>query len=402
MAKPTGPVAHLFKGREKSLLRLHPWVFSGAIEKVSGEPSLGETVEVRSQSGQFLAWGAWSPQSQIRIRAWSFAKNAPPSATFFLQRIQKAISQRGSLGFHMDGHQGFRLINAESDGLPGCIVDCYGTIAVCQFLSAGWEIWISIFIEQLKLALPQCTGILERSDTDSRHKEGIAPRKAWIWGTPQEHTKIIENGLSLQIDVWNGHKTGYYLDQRDARSAVAKYCTNKDVLSAFCYTGGFGLKALQGNARSVVQMDVSADALKIAKYNTETNGFDLSKVDFCEADVFLELRKYRDRARSFDVVVLDPPKFAESQSHLDKAARGYKDINLLAIKLLRPGGLLFTFSCSGLMGMELFSKIVADAAVDSGKVCQIIERFGQPVDHPVSTAFPEGFYLKGLLVRVLD
>lgn len=393
-------VVILAPGREKSLLRRHPWIFSGAIASVKGsEPQLGETVEVRTQHGQFLAWGSWSGQSQIRVRAWSFIQNEKPSAELLRTRLARCIQSRSSCGFVMDGKQGFRLVNAESDGLPGCIIDCYGNIAVCQLLSAGWEIWRDELVNALRTLLPQCTAILERSDSDARLKEGLTERKDWLWGTPTTHVSIFENGLELSIDLWNGHKTGYYLDQRDARAAVAQYSKGKDVLNAFCYTGGFGLKALQGGAKSVVQMDVSADALEIAKKNTLQNQLAFDLVEWSVQDVFHELRKYRDRGRQFDLIVLDPPKFVDSQGHLEKAARGYKDINLLAFKLLKPHGLLFTFSCSGLMGPELFSKIVADAAVDVHRDCRIIARFGHPVDHPVATSFPEGLYLKGLLVE---
>jgi len=300
----------------------------------------------------------------------------------------------------MDGKAAFRLVNAESDSLPGCVTDIYANVIVCQFLSAGWETWRDPFCALLRKHFPNCTGILERSDSDSRVKEGLEERKGLLSGEVPEFLEIIENGLILRIDPWNGHKTGYYLDQRLARAAVERHCKDRDVLNAFCYTGGFGLKALQGGARSVVQMDVSQESLDIAKINTERNNLPLERVEWAAQDVFHELRKYRDRARQFDVVILDPPKFVDSQANIDKAARGYKDINLLALKLLRPGGLLFTFSCSGLMGTDLFGKIVADAAIDAGRDAQVIDRFFQPEDHPVASCFPEGLYLKGLLLRV--
>jgi len=391
----------LAPGREKSLLRRHPWVFSGAIAEVKGaEPALGETVEIYDSNGQFLAWAAWSPQSQIRARVWSFRKDAPMGESLLAERLARCIARREMAGFRMDGQMGFRLINAESDGMPGCVVDCYGSIVVCQFMSAGWEPWRDILCAQLRTQLPLCTGILERSDSESRQKEGLQDRKGLLSGEVPPHIDILENGLTLRIDPWNGHKTGYYLDQRDARDAVSRHSKDREVLNAFCYTGGFGLKALQGGARSVVQMDVSEDALAIARHNTEANHLPMDRVEWSAQDVFHELRKYRDRGRQFDVIILDPPKFVDSQATLEKAARGYKDINLLGLKLLRPGGLLFTFSCSGLMGADLFGKIVSDAALDAGKDCQIIERFFQPADHPVATSFPEGLYLKGLLVRV--
>lgn len=360
---------------------------------------MGETVEISDSNGQFLAWGAWSPQSQIRARIWSFQKSAEMGETLLEEKLLLCIARRIAAGFQMDGKLGFRLVNAENDGLPGCVIDVYATTVVCQFLSAGWEHWRDPLCALLRKHLPLCTGILERSDSDSRVKEGLHERKGLLSGSVPKQIEIVENGLTLAIDPWNGHKTGYYLDQRDARAAVERHSKDKDVLNAFCYTGGFGLKALQGGAKSVVQMDVSQDALDIAKLNTERNHLPMDRVEWSANDVFLELRKYRDRARSFDLIVLDPPKFVDSQANLEKAARGYKDINLLGLKLLRPGGLLFTFSCSGLMGLDLFGKIVSDAALDAKRDCQIVDRFFQPADHPVAPSFPEGLYLKGLLLR---
>lgn len=360
---------------------------------------MGETVEISDSNGQFLAWGAWSPQSQIRARIWSFEKSAEMGEVLLEEKLLRCIARRVAAGFQMDGKLGFRLVNAENDGLPGCVIDVYATTVVCQFLSAGWEPWRDPLCALLRKHLPLCTGIFERSDSDSRVKEGLHERKGLLSGSVPKQIDIVENGLTLAIDPWNGHKTGYYLDQRDARAAVERHSKDKDVLNAFCYTGGFGLKALQGGAKSVVQMDVSQDALDIAKTNTERNHLPMDRVEWSANDVFLELRKYRDRARSFDLIVLDPPKFVDSQASLEKAARGYKDINLLGLKLLRPGGLLFTFSCSGLMGSDLFGKIVSDAALDAKRDCQIVDRFFQPADHPVAPSFPEGLYLKGLLLR---
>ena len=360
---------------------------------------MGEDVEICDAHGRFLAWASWSPLSQIRARVWSFQKEIPMGNALLEERLLQCISGRSASGFKM-GKQGFRLINAESDGLPGCVVDCYADILVCQFLSAGWEHWRDPLCALLRKHFPSCRGILERSDVEVRSKEGLQERSGLLWGEIPAYVEIMENGLALRVDPWHGHKTGFYLDQRDARAAVALHAKDRDVLNAFCYTGGFGLKALQGGAHHVVQMDVSADALAIAHQNTERNQLPMDRVEWCRQDVFHELRKYRDQGRQFDLVVLDPPKFADSQASLKKAARGYKDINLLGIKLLRPGGLLFTFSCSGLMGPDLFGKIVADAALDAGRCAQVIGRFHQPPDHPVATTFPEGLYLKGLLVRV--
>ena len=379
--------------------RRHPWIFSGAIGRTEGEPTSGETVEIINASGQPVGFGAWSPQSQISVRMWTFAPNETIDEAFFRARIERAIAGREWL--MMSGFTtACRLINAESDGLPGLVVDLYNEYLVCQFNAAGVEYWKDLIIRILADAV-SCKGIYERSDTDSRSREGLEPDHGLLWGeAPPEVIMIREGDIAIPVSIATGHKTGFYLDQRDNRAALAGYCPGKSVLNAFSYTGGFGLWALQYGAEQVIQIDSSAEALELAKQAVTSNSFDEQKVSFIQADVFKQLRTYRDAGQSFDIIVLDPPKFAQSASQVSKASRGYKDINLLAIKLLNPGGILFTFSCSGHIDRLLFQKIVAGAAADAGRDVNILRHLGQPEDHPISLAFPEGEYLKGLICRV--
>ncbi len=309
-------------------------------------------------------------------------------------KLQNAVSARRKINSNA-----IRLVAAESDGLPGLIIDRYADWIVCQFLSAGSEHWKNTIAELLQEIFPGLS-IYERSDVSVREKEGLPPRCGVLSGAePPEHVEINENGMRLLVDIKGGHKTGYYLDQRDSRAAVRNWAEGRDVLNCFSYTGGFGVAALLGGAKHVLQMDSSEPALEIAKQNAALNGLDPSASEYLCGDVFKELRRFRDSRRDFDLIILDPPKFVESRSQLDKGARGYKDINLLAFKLLRPGGLLLTFSCSGLMEMPLFQKIVSDAALDAGRNGQILAVLNQSPDHPIALNFPEGAYLKGLLCR---
>lgn len=388
-------------GREKSAIRRHPWIFSGAIDKVLGDPSLGDSVEIYSYAGDFLGMGAYSPSSQIRARFWNFEEKRNIDEEFLSKVLDQAIASRLSRGFDVsDKLNAFRLVNAENDGIPGCIIDKYGPYFSIEILSAGAEVFREI-IFKLLAEKTGCTGIIERSDSEVRTKEGLPLRKEVAYGNvPTDPVPMNENGIFFDIDLWNGHKTGYYLDQRDARKRIGEIAKGKTVLNCFCYTGGFGLYALKGGAKHVQQVDVSKDALKIARDLVLKNKLPTSEITHTQADVFTYLRQCRDKGLQFDLIVLDPPKFIESKDSLNKGARGYKDINLLAIKLLSPGGRLATFSCSGLMEMSLFQKIIADAAEDAKRSAQIIERFGQPADHPVKTSFPEGQYLKGLLIEV--
>lgn len=384
-------------GREKSLLRRHPWVFSEAIKHVDGKPEPGETIDVLAANGTFLGRGAYSPDSQITVRIWSFDSSKQISTSFFREQLQQAINLRNRITIKSTA---YRLVNAESDGLPGLIVDCYGDYVVCQFLSQGTEFWKKEIVSLLA-ELTSAKGIYERSDVDIRGKEGLPSVIGVLQGAePPDLIEIKEGEIRFFVDIKRGHKTGFYLDQRDNRASVAEFTGNAEVLNCFAYTGGFGVYAIKGGASRVTNIDSSADVLALAAKNNELNGIDPAKVENLEGDVFQLLRKYRDSRRQFDVIVLDPPKFVNSRSQLDQASRGYKDINLLAFKLLKPGGFLFTFSCSGLMPVELFQKIVADSALDAGREARILRRLGQATDHPTMLSFPEGSYLKGLVCTV--
>ena len=395
------PAIYLEKGREKSLKRRHPWVFSRGIKKIEGEPSLGETADVFAHDGTWLAKAAYSPHSQIRARIWSF-ENQEIDLDFFVQRIQQAQILRQDI-IERDGLTGYRLIAAESDGLPGITVDKYQDYLVCQLLSAGAEYQKDTLTRALLTVFPD-HNIYERSDVAVRKKEGLSERTGVLHGEePPESVVIEENGIKISVNIKAGHKTGFYLDQRDSRQQAIKYCKDKEVLNCFSYTGGFGLYALKGEAKRVINADVSQPALNTAKHNAEINQFDISKkrAVFLNADVFKLLREYRDQGTKFDVVIMDPPKFAESKAQLNGACRGYKDINMLAMQILRTGGTLLTYSCSGLMDQVLFQKIIADAAVDAGRQVKFVERFEQAADHPTDTAYPEGFYLKGFACKVI-
>ncbi|WP_217525372.1 class I SAM-dependent methyltransferase [Vibrio metschnikovii] len=395
------PAIYLVKGRDKSLRRKHPWVFSRGISKVEGDPQLGETVDIYTHDGQWLAKAAYSPHSQIRARVWSF-NNENIDSDFFIKRIQQAQKLRDEL-IERDGVTGYRLIAAESDGLPGITIDKYDNYLVCQLLSAGAEYQKPHLIAALKHCFSDCH-IYERSDVAVRKKEGLEERVGVLHGeVPPEVVVIEENGIKIRVDIVGGHKTGFYLDQRDSRQQSMKYVKDKEVLNCFSYTGGFGLYALKGGAKRVINADVSQPALDNAKMNAELNEFDISKkrAVFLNADVFKLLREYREQGTQFDVVIMDPPKFAESKAQLNGACRGYKDINMLAMQILKPGGTLLTYSCSGLMDQVLFQKIIADAALDAGRDVKFIERFEQAADHPVDTAYPEGFYLKGFACKVM-
>lgn len=392
------PCILLKAGREKSLLRRHPWIFSGAIERVDGAPVSGDTLPVRDGAGNFLAWAACNPDSQITARVWSWREDEVIDAGFFRIKISNSMAARRELKL-ADNSSGMRLIHAESDGLPGLIVDRYGDVLVMQVGSAGPERWRDTIADILQeLCKPVC--IYERSDSDSRGLEGLELRNGVLRGTLPDSVEVIENGLHFMVDVAAGQKTGFYLDQRDNRALTETLARDKDVLNCFCYTGGFSLYALRGGAKSVLSIDASGEALRIAAENLTRNGLDESRAEWQEADVFQALRTLRDQNRKFDLIILDPPKFAPTAAFAEKAARGYKDINLLAFKLLRPGGLLFTYSCSGGISEDLFQKIVAGAALDAGVDAQIMHHLHASADHPVLLSFPEGAYLKGLVLRV--
>ncbi|MCF2908127.1 class I SAM-dependent methyltransferase [Pseudoalteromonas sp. DL2-H2.2] len=390
---------YLQPGREKSLKRKHPWIFSKAIKKVKGKPALGDTVTIYSHDGQYLATAAYSPDSQIRARIWSFDQSEQIDQSFFERKLSRALAAREQV-IEEGQLTGFRLCAAESDGLPGITIDKFDNYLVCQLLSAGAERHKGEIVQALRSLFPECN-IYERSDVDVRKKEGLEKTTGVLWGDePEAPVVIMENGLKIEVDIKSGHKTGFYLDQRDSRAALERFSKGKSVLNCFCYTGTFGLYALRGECDEVINVDVSQPALDTAKRNVEHNDLDLSRAQFVKQDVFKLLRQYREEGRQFDTIVMDPPKFAESKAQLNGACRGYKDINMLAMQLLKPGGTLLTFSCSGLMEQNLFQKVVADAALDAGKDLLIMERLNQAADHPIAGCYPEGFYLKGLICKV--
>ena len=392
------PQLALKPGRERSLLRRHPWIFSGAIAEVRGAPQSGDSVEVRAADGRFLAWAAYSPASQIRARVWSFEEAEVPGPDLFGKRIEAALALRRA-EVPPEITNALRLVHGESDGLPGLIADRYADTLVVQLLSAGCERWRETLIGIL-LERSGCARVHERSDTEGRELEGLAPSTGLIAGAAADGPLVIvEHGIKYEVDVAAGQKTGFYLDQRDNRARVGLLADGREMLNGFSYTGGFTLSALAGGARSVLSIDSSAPALELAKRNLALNGIEASRAEWLEADVFGALRKLQREGRQFDFVVLDPPKFAPTPKDAERAARGYKDINLNALKLLRPGGLLATFSCSGGVSIELFQKIVAGAAADAGVSLLLRERYRAAPDHPVRIEFPEGEYLKGLLLE---
>jgi len=414
-------IIRLKEGKERSLLRRHPWIFDGAIAKGGGDA--GETVRVESHAGQFLGWAAFSPSSKIRARVWSFDENQRIDASFFGARIAEAIKARDLFDIQSDGR---RLVHGESDGLPGLVVDRYADTLVAQFSSCGTERWKSVIVDAL-LAQTGLTRLYERSDASVRSLEGLPEATGWLsgaptlvasrttlppeganfpWGGPAENcsgTEIIitEHDWKLSLDVAQGHKTGFYLDQRDSRQKFAAYTRRRQferVLNCYCYTGGFTVAALAGGAKHVTSVDSSGPALDRARVNVALNGFDASRTTMLDADVNAMLRQYQKEGKTFDAIVLDPPKFAPTVTHAERAARAYKDINRLALAILEPGGVLFTYSCSGGISADLFHKIVASAGTDAGVDAFISERMGGAPDHPMTVAFPEGEYLKGLVL----
>jgi len=390
----------LKKGHDKPLQKFHPWIFSGAIDRVEGTPSPGEVIDVFSFDGQWLARGWFSPQSQIRVRILTKDADEQIDSNFFKLKILRAYEWRKKIGIAKNG-AAFRLINAESDGIPGLVIDVYKNAAVCQFSSVGAEKMKNEFVSILS-QFKGIESVYERSDIDSRKYEGLPLLTGLLYGKEiPDNIQIEENGIKFLIDVKKGHKTGFYLDQRLNRQKIIPFSKNALVLNCFSYTGGFGIYAAKGGAERVINIDSSSFALELARQNFLLNGIEEEKVEFFVEDTGKYLRECRDRGQKFDLVVLDPPKFAESKSHVYAASRAYKDINLLAIKLCKKDGILFTFSCSGHVGMDLFEKIVASAAVDASRRLQIIDRLFQSPDHPVDIAFPEGGYLKGLICRVL-
>lgn len=424
----------LLPGKERSVLRRHPWIFAGSVDRLDGRARPGDTVELSAADGRPLGRAAFSPQSQIRARVWSFDPAETIDDAFFKRRVAAALARRAALpGFAGEqglgegrGDRGFRVVHGESDGLPGVVADCYGDTLVVQLTAVGADRWRRAIVGALVLATG-CRHVYERSDADVRRLEGLQPETGWRLGGPAvagggegaeggegvegaesavaaaidaPPLTISENGVRMHVDVVGGHKTGFYLDQRDNRLLVGQLAAGRSVLNCFCYTGGFSLQALAGGAASVLSIDSSGPALATAAANLALNPQLLAeRAEWREADVFSELRALKNAGARFDLIILDPPKFAPSVAHAERAARAYKDINLLGFRLLAPGGLLMTYSCSGGIGIEFFQKIVTDAAVDAGREARIVRRLAASPDHPVALAFPEGEYLKGLLCQ---
>lgn len=381
-------------GKEKAVNRHHPWIFSGAIDIVIGNPENGSAVQVVDLKGNFLGIGAFSPYSQIRVRMWTF-ENEVIDQIFFEKRMDQSIKRRSYL---MDKYHdsAWRLIHAESDQIPGLIVDQYNDVLVVQILSSGSEYYRELLMDSLR-KVTGINNIYERSDLDVRKLEGLKERTGTVSGSIPPEIEINEGGHKFIVDLQNSQKTGFYLDQRINRRIVADYCKNRDILNVFSFTGGFSIYAAGNNAKKIVSLDSSKEALELAKRNLALNEYSDYEHEWLEVDAFNGLRKLRDQNQKFDVVILDPPKFAPTAAHVNRAARAYKDINLLGFKLLNPGGILVTFSCSGGIQESLFQKIVSDAALDAGAYATILQRLYQGPDHPVSLTFPEGGYLKGLI-----
>jgi 23S rRNA (cytosine1962-C5)-methyltransferase len=383
-------------GREKSLVRKHPWIFTSAIKTHTGKLHSGDTVDVQSAAGAWLGRGAWSPDSSIRVRMWTFDQAEVIDNAFFLRRIESAVLARQALQSITNA---IRIVASESDGLPGITIDRYNDVLVCQLLSAGAERHRDKIVWTLRKLFPDCA-ILERSDVNIREKEGLPLLTQPLHGDIPAEMLITENTHTFAVDVLAGHKTGFYLDQRHNRKAIAAYAKDKTVLNCFSYTGSMAVYCLAAGARHVLNMDSSENMLQMARRQIELNKLDDTATEYLAADVFSALRKYRADGRKFDLIILDPPKFVESKQHLTQACRGYKDINMLAMQLLSNNGILATFSCSGLMPEDLFHKVVADAALDARRTVQFLEKLSQDSDHLVLSTFPEGYYLKGLICRV--
>lgn len=387
-------------GKSRAAMQRHPWVFSGALRRIPDEAADGDTVRVVDEQGRFVAWGYLNRASQITIRLLSWDEAEVPGEALLSHRLARALEWR-RLRFGWPSEGAARLVYAESDGLPGLIVDRYAGWLVVQFLTLGSERWRVPLVDWLLREL-RPEGIYERSDVDVREKEGLQPRSGPLWGPPPPpELEIEEDNLRFLVDLAHGQKTGFYLDQRQNRRRVAAYCQGREVLDCFAHTGGFGVYAAAAGAAQVWEVDTSAEALRLARLNMELNGLPVVEDHFLPQDVFQVLRAYRDRARQFDLIILDPPKFAFAQSQVERACRGYKDINRLASQLLRPDGILATFSCSGVISQELFQKVIFGAALDAGRDVQIVETLTQAPDHPVLLSFRESAYLKGLICRVV-
>lgn len=389
----------LKRGREKPVLNRHPWIFSGAIKRIEGQYENGDVVEVADYRGRFLARGYLNRHSQITVRLLTWDEDEPVEENFWRGRLERAIASRQALA-EDPRTNAYRLVNAEADLLPGLILDRYGDYLVAQFLTLGIERWKADLVS-LMADLLEPRGIYERSDVEVREKEGLAQVTGLLYGEePPDLIEITENGYRFLVDVKRGQKTGFYLDQRDNRQKLTRYCHGKEVLNCFAYTGAFAVYAAAAGAGRITNVESSSEALELAQRNMALNGFADRDDEYVEGDVFQVLREYREQGRTFDLIILDPPKFAYSQDQVEAACRGYKDINLLAMQLIAPGGILFTFSCSGLVSLDLFQKVLFAASVDAGRDVQMIEKLSQSSDHPILLTFPESEYLKGFVCRV--
>ena len=390
----------LRKGKEKAILQRHPWVFSGALEKIMGTPENGDVVKVVNASNEFLAYGYFNDQSRVAVRLLEWDENKAINEDWYSQKINAAIALRAHLLSNKETNA-YRIIFSEADFLPGLIVDKYADFLSIQILSTGIETAKTTIIDILcKVLKPK--GIFDRSDATARTHEGITVENGLLWGeAPAEFIAVKENGITYHINIAEGQKSGFYCDQRDNRRILAEYAKGKSVLDCFSYSGGFSLNAFKNGATAVTSVDSSALAIKTLKQNLVLNKFDKNEHIEIQSDVNKQLRIFKEEGKKFDIIILDPPKYAPSRSAVDRAARAYKDLNRLALLLLENGGLLATFSCSGAVDIETFKQIIAWAALDAGKEVQVIKQFSQPEDHPVRLSFPEGEYLKGLLIRVL-
>jgi 23S rRNA (cytosine1962-C5)-methyltransferase len=389
----------LKKGKEKAAILRHPWIFSGALDKVKGSPENGEVVTVRSSDKEFLAYAYYNDQSRVALRLLEWDENTTIDKAWYIQKLQNAIRSRSHI--LSENTNTCRLVFSEADFLPGLIVDQYADFLSLQILSAGIEAVQEDIINILRQELNP-KGIFDKSDAGARKHENLEPVQGLLWGeAPPEFIEVRENGIRYHINIADGQKSGFYCDQRENRMILAEYTRDKRVLDCFCYSGGFTLNSLKNGAGQVTSVDSSALAIETLQHNLELNGFEKDKQESIQSDVNKQLRAFKDTGQKFDVVVLDPPKYAPSRSALDRAARAYKDLNRLGMMLLEPGGILATFSCSGAVDMETFKQIIAWAALDAGREVQIIRQFSQPEDHPVRLSFSEGEYLKGLLLRVL-
>lgn len=389
----------LKKGKEKAAMLHHPWIFSGAIDKIKGKPLNGEIVKVCSASAEFLAYAYYNDQSRVALRLMEWEESKTIDKEWYQEKLRNAIASRKHL-LNADTNT-CRLVFSEADFLPGLIVDQYADFLSLQILSAGMENVKEEIIALLKEELNP-RGIFDKSDAGARKHENLEATQGLLWGeTPPEFIEVRENGIAYHINIADGQKSGFYCDQRDNREILAAYSKDKTVLDCFCYSGGFTLNSLKHGAAHVTSVDSSALAIETLAHNLELNGFDTALQFSIQSDVNKQLRVFKEEGKKFDIVVLDPPKYAPSRSALDRAARAYKDLNRLGMLLLEKGGILATYSCSGAVDMETFKQIIAWAALDAGKEVQIIKQFHQPEDHPVRVSFPEGEYLKGLLLRVL-